>query len=164
MRVSYSRTWADAVTQYVMVASLPDEATAYVSIFRANRDTELDLGPAFPVQMGQAPGFRENTREYRGPRWVNFSDHLAFVSPDPLPQETQPGRFELTGKQHLTVKAGEWFAPAAVVVYVRQPHRQTAALSENVRLDTTQPGRLVLSLASSSGESTIECDFRPLGN
>ena len=121
--------------------------------------SELDLGPAFPVQMGQVPGFRENIREYRGPRWVNYGDHLAFVSADSLPTETQPGRFELTGKQHFAVKAGEWFAPAAVVVYVRQPHSQTAALSEKVRLDATQPGRLILSLASSSGEASVDCDF-----
>jgi hypothetical protein len=159
MRVSYSRTWADAVTQYITVASLPDEATAYLSVFRATKDTELDLGPAFPVQMGQIPGFRESIRQYRGPRWVNFSDHLAFVSADPLPDKMQPGRFELTGKQHFAVKAGEWFAPAAVVVYVRQPHRKTAAFSEKLRLDSTQPGRLILSLASSSGESTVDSDF-----
>lgn len=76
----------------------------------------------------------------------------------------KPGRFELTGEQHFAVKAGEWFAPAAVVVYVRQPHRQTAALSEEVKLDATQTGRLVLSLASSGGRSTIECDFRSFGD
>ena len=163
MRVDYALKWRDMLTQYITVLSLPDEATVYISSFHANKDIVVDLDPSFPIKMGQIPGFDKDDSFHRGTNWINFAGHLAFISPSTLPKQMPENEFVLTDKQELSVKAGDWFAPRAVVVYVRQPYKLTEKLSGKVTLtDSSKPGKLILSMISSEKESKIETDFAKL--
>ena len=159
MRVEYEWRWGEMLTQHVAVVSLPDEATVWLSVFHAGSGVDVEWGPAFPVRAESPPGFEKPIRQYRGRRWLNMGDHLGFVSADPLPSDIPTDRFALSGTKRLTAKPGEWFGQAGLVVYARQPHQETAAAAESLRLVCPRPGRLVLSLRSSSGERTVTADF-----
>ncbi|MBN2475295.1 MAG: hypothetical protein JXB62_11840 [Pirellulales bacterium] len=160
MRVSYRRPCPGAVVQYMSIVSLPDEATVYCTAFRANQRTTVKIGPLFPLRAAAPPGFERPIRQHRGVRWLNMSDHVGFVSVDPLPEEIPSDRFLLTEGQTYSVQPGEWFGRAALVVYARQSRAQTARTSLTVRLlNDSCPGKVTLALDSSGGTSILEFDF-----
>ena len=160
MRVSYRKPQSGGIVQYVTVISLPDEATIYSTIFRASRATTVRITPLFPLRTAAPPGFEKTVVQHRGDRWLNMSDHVGFVSLNSLPKAIPHDRFYLTEQQTFAVQQGEWFGRAAVVVYARQSHAQTARCSPTVRiLDDSRPEQLKLTLDSSSGTSTMEIDF-----
>jgi len=160
MRIRYRNPWPGGVTQYTTVCSLPDEATVYCTVFRARRDAKVTVERLFPLRATAPPGFEKPVRQYRGPRWLNMSDHVGFVSVDPLPRSIPEDRFFLTEKQTFRVKRGEWFGRAVLVVFARQPHQETARLARQVGLlEDSQPGRMKVSLESSSGATVLDVDF-----
>jgi len=160
MRLIYYKPWPGGVTQYVYVCSLPDEATAYATVFRADRDATVTIEPLFPLRAAAPPGLEKPVRQYRGTRWLNMSDHVGFVSADPLPRNVPEDRFFLTERQTYEVNRGKWFGHAAVVVFVRQDHDQTAAVAEKVKLlKGSPPRRMKLFLESSSGSAVLDIDF-----
>ncbi len=157
MRVLVKRRWGDVITQYVTIVSLPDEATVYATIFHAGADAEVEIDPLFPLRTAAPPGFEKPVRQYRGKNWLNMSDHIAFVSPQTLPETIPAGLFFLTEKKKLEVQAGQWFNPAAVVVYVRQPHEQTEQLAGTIDLTEDLPNKqFKLNMQSSSGQHEID--------
>jgi len=157
MRVVVSGSHGHAVTQYTTVVSLPHEATVYSTIFHAHASAEVEVGPLFPLRVSAPPEFERQATRYRGRNWLNMGDHMAFVSPEPLPDDLPAGRFYLTEARKFTVEPGAWFGAAAVVVYVRQPHEVTEALARQVRLvsDTTRQ-RLTLAVPGSAGITEID--------
>ncbi len=89
-----------------------------------------------------------------------MSDHVGFVSPDPLPPDIPSDRFYLSDPQTYQVQAGQWFGRAAVVIYARQSHAQTARAAAALRWDagsTIERGRL--EIATAAGPGVIEIDF-----
>lgn len=160
MRVSYRKPCPGGVVQYVTVISLPDEATVYGTIFRANRAAKVKVGPLFPLRAAAPPGFEKAIQQHRGDRWLNMSDHVGFVSVDPLPMEIPVERFFLRDEQTFQVQPGEWFGRAALVVYARQSHEQTARKAATVRLlDDSHSEKFKLTLDTSSGTSVLDFDF-----
>jgi hypothetical protein len=160
MRVSYRTPHPGGITQYVTVISLPDEATVYGTVFRASRAATVKIGPLFPLRAAAPPGFEKAIEQRRGDRWLNMSDHVGFVSVDLLPKVVPVDRFFLTEQQTFQVQPGEWFGRAALVVYARQPHEQTAKRAPSVRLlEDSRPEKCRLTLDTSSGTSVLEMDF-----
>lgn len=160
MTIVYRKSWPGGITQYIYVCSLPDEATVYATAFHASRDAAVTVDPLFPLRTAAPPGFEKPIRQFRGDRWLNMSDHVGFVSVEPLPDNIPADRFFLTRKRTYHVKRGEWFGRAAVVVYARQPHARTAAAAEKVKLlDESSPSRMKLSLESASGNAILDVDF-----
>ena len=157
MRIIVKRYWGDVATQYLTVVSLPDEATVYSTLFYAHADAALEIDPLFPLRTATLPGFEKPVRQYRGTNWLNMSDHIAFLSAQPLPATIPTDLFFLTEKTKHKVQAGQWFAPAAVVVYVRQPHEQTERLADKIGLIQDLPNKkFKLNMRSSSGQQTID--------
>lgn len=159
MEVVYRKPWPGGVTQYIYVASLPDEATVYCTAFRAWRDATVTIGPLFPLRTAAPPGFEKPVRQHRGPRWLNMSDHVGFVSTDPLPVTIPTDRFFLTDKRAYKVKGGQWFGRAAVAVFSRQSHEETAAAAARVHLRDDAPGKMTVAMESSTGPSVLAVDF-----
>jgi hypothetical protein len=160
MRIRYRKTWPGGVTQYVTVWSLSDEAAVYATEFTASRDADVTIGPLFPLRAAAPPGFQKPVRHFRGTNWINMSDHVGFVSVDPLPQDIPDDRFFLTGKKTHKVKKGDRFGRGVLVVYARQPHADTASLADKVRvLDDSRPGRVRLAVKSSSGVNELDIDL-----
>ena len=160
MRVSYRKPWPGGVAQYVTLLSLPDEATVYFTAFRAERDALVTIGPLFPLRAAAPPGFQRPVRQYRGLRWLNMSDHVGFVSVDPLPPAIPKDRFFLTEQKSFQVEHGEWFGRAVLVVFARHSHAQTAESAQTVRLlDDSPPGKIKMTLGTSSGTTVLDVDF-----
>ena len=162
MHIVVRRPWGLAVTQYTTIVSLPDEATIYSTVFRAHTDAEVEIAPLFPLRMAMPSGFDKHVRRYRGTNWVNISDHIAFVSPRQIPEDIPEDRFFLTERRTFRVKAGQWFSPVAVVVYVRQLHRETGQLARRISLvEAPRKKELKLSILSSNGATEIDLWPRP---
>jgi len=89
-----------------------------------------------------------------------MSDHLAFISADPLPSNIPADRFFMTTKRTFQVRRGEWFSPAGLVIYTRQDYATTEALAPSVKW-RSQPrnGRVELTLIGDDGTRTIVADF-----
>jgi hypothetical protein len=175
MRVRFRVDHGPAIQQFVTVLSLPDEATIYATAFRvaapdppspgglggsgAEATVRVTLGPAFPLEVSAPPGFEKPVTQYRGRRWLNMSDHLGFVSVEDLPASLPANRFALSEKRAYQVRAGEWFAPLALVIYARQPHTLTERCAEGVRLLRFDGGKMKLEVVSSSGKRTFDLDL-----
>ena len=157
MIARYQRKWGSAVTQYITVVSLSDEATVYLTHFKADAASTVTMTPLFPYDFAYAPGYEDRTfTQYRGEKWVNVNDCMGFVSPDSLPASMASNKFILSGDQNFTVSAGEWFCPAAVVVYVYQNHGDTEAFKDSVTYESSStPGQLILNVPSSSGTTQV---------
>jgi hypothetical protein len=157
MTVRYQRKWGNAVTQYVTVVSLNDEATVYMTHFKANQNATVKIGQLFPVFPDFAAGFENKTfAQFRDSKWLNINDCLGFISPDVLPVNISTNRFWLKDSQEITVTAGQWFSPASVVVYVYQPHSDTQTLQPAVSYGSSSvEGQLILNLTSSSGSRQV---------
>ena len=159
MRVLFQTRWDDAVTQYIGVVSLPDEATVWCTLFHAERAAKVKLGRMFPLHAEAPPGFVRPVLQHRGERWLNMSDHIGFISPEPLPAEIADGEFFLRDAEERSVTQGEWFGRAALVAYARQDHAKTKALADAVQFMDAGPGEIALKLESSSGPHTVHVDF-----
>ncbi len=157
MTVRYQRKWGSAVTQYVTVVSLSDEATVYLTHFKAEAASSVSVGPLFPVYPDFAEGFNDKTFEqFRGEKWLNINDCMGFVSPVDLPSAIAVNKFVLKNSASYSVAAGEWFSPAAVVVYVYQGHTVTESLKDSAVYGTpTTDGDLVLDITSSTGNHQV---------
>ena len=104
MRVTVKRPLNSDVDQYITMVSLPDEATVYSAIFHAKNNTTYSVGRLFPLQarwLVESPG---SVTQHRGKNWLNMSDHVAFVSPKPLPENIPAEKFWLTGKEPTVPK------------------------------------------------------------
>lgn len=89
-----------------------------------------------------------------------MSDHIGFVSIAPLPKEIRNDRFFLTDEETCQIQPGEWFGRAALVVYARHFHEQTAHRAATVRvLDGSRPETFKMTLDTSSGNNVLEFDF-----
>ncbi len=160
MRVSYRKPHPSGITQYVTVVSLPDEATVYATIFRANQAATVKIGALFRMRAAAPPGFEKAIQQHRGDRWLNMSDHVGFVSVDPLPREIPNDRFFLTDERTFQVQPGQWFGRAVLAVYARQSHEQTAHRAASVRLlDDPRPETFKMTLDTSSGKNVVEFGF-----
>jgi hypothetical protein len=160
MRARYERVWGDAVRQYVSVVSFDEGPTVYLTAFRADNRARVTLGSLFSVRTQAPPGFARPVRQYRGTRWLNLSDHLAFVSPDPLPSDIPADRFFMTDARTFQARRGEWFSPAGLVIYTRQDHFATEALAPSVRWRRPPRNRrLELAIAGEDGTRTVIADF-----
>ncbi|MBN1911280.1 MAG: hypothetical protein JW818_16160 [Pirellulales bacterium] len=160
MRVRYKKHWPGGVSQYVGVYSLPSEATVYCTVFKSDRAASVTIGPLFPLHAAAPPGFEKPVEQHRGARWLNMSDHVGFVSVDPLPEKIPQDRFFLTTKKTYDVKPDEWFGRAVVVLYARQPHQRTAERSRQLQLaEKGSLGRFTLSLEDSSGTTVLDVDL-----
>jgi hypothetical protein len=156
MRVDYTRAREDGTMQYVCVASLPDEATAYCTAFRAGVDGTYRVRAPFHFKADTIQGFPMRLEQHRGEHWLNLSDHIGFVSAKPLPEALPSDSFYAADEEEYTVKAGEWFSATVVVVYARQPHALTEKMAKGIQLLEELPeGKLSLQLESSLGRSTI---------
>ncbi|MFO7900439.1 MAG: hypothetical protein R6V58_15440, partial [Planctomycetota bacterium] len=156
MRVRYTRSRKDGITQYVAVVSLPDEATLYCTAFRAAEDGSWRIRSPFHYRAATIQGFPMRLESHRGRHWLNLSDHVGFVSSEPLPAELRPGRFHAMGERTFRAKAGAWFGRLAVAVYAQQPHDLTEKMAGSFGLlEDDAPGRMSVELKSSSGRSML---------
>ena len=156
MIARYQRKWGNAVTQHITVVSLNDEATVYLTHFKADADSTVSISPLFPVGMDFSPGFADKTfTQYRGEKWLNVNDCMGFVSPDLLPANIAAKSFALSDAKNYTASAGQWFSPAAVVVYVYQNRTETEALKDTAILNSGANGQLTLDYTSSSGAGQV---------
>ena len=156
-RVRYTRSRKDGITQYVSIASLPDEATVYCTAFQASKDGAYRVESPFHFKAATIQGFPMRTEQHRGKRWLNISDHVGFVSTAVLPAKLPSDRFAAADDRTYQAKAGEWFGALAVVVYTRQPHARTRKMADRVRLLAEDAKKVIsLRLESSSGGSTVQ--------
>jgi len=157
MRVTVKRPLNGDIDQYITVISLPDEATVYSTIFHARKNTSYSIGQLFPLQARWLPESPGSVTQRRGTNWLNMSDYVAFISPKPLPEKIATDKFFLTEEKKFNVKAGQWFGPAAAVVYVRQPHEQTERLVDTIVLTEDLPNKqFKLNMRSSGGQHAID--------
>jgi hypothetical protein len=160
MRVCYTRSREDGMTQHVGVVSLPDESTLCCMAFRAGKAGTYRIRKPFHFQAATIQGFPMRLESHRGTRWLNLSDHVGFVSTEPLPETLGPGRFCAAAERTVGAKAGDWFGRLAVVVYARQPHRLTEKRARSVRLvGDTAEGQMAVEWESSSGLSTVRFEL-----
>jgi len=162
MRLLCRKHWRDGIDQYVGVVSLPDEATLYCTAFRAGRTATVTVKHPFRLRADSILAFEKPVVQYRGTRWLNMSDHLGFVSVDPLPASIPAANFILDEDRTYELSDEDWFGRGAVVVYARQAHEETEALAGSVQLLTdTLPGRIGVSFSTSRGPQQLDVDFRP---
>jgi hypothetical protein len=164
MRVSYRKPCPGGVTQLVTVVSLPNEATVYATIFHASQALTVKLAPLFPLRASAPPGFEKTIRQHRGDRWLNMSDHVGFVSTDPLPEEIPDDRFFLTEERTYKVHPGQWFGRAVVAIYARQPHEQTEQKASAFRVQSdSRPEKFTVTADTCRGTHELKFDFGRMG-
>ena len=157
LQVRYTRSRSDGLTQYVCVASLPDEATVYCTAFRADRDGEYLVESPFCFTADTIQGFPMHTEQHWGERWLNMSDHIEFVSTATLPAKLPPNRFVAAENRTYAARGGEWFGVLGVVVYARQHHALTRQMADRVHLIANDARKTIaLQLESSSRISMLE--------
>jgi hypothetical protein len=132
----------------------------YGTAFRAARDGTYGIESPFHCKAGTIQGFPMRIEPHRGERWVNISDHVGFVSTEPVPAELPAGSFAAFDRREYQVKAGEWFGTVGVAVYTRQAHVLTKKMADRFRLlEQGAKKGMVLQFESSSGVSTGEFEF-----
>jgi hypothetical protein len=136
---------------------LNNEATVYLTHFKADAASTVNISSLFPIEMAFSPGFKNKTfTQYRGVKWFNVNDCMGFVSPVSLPVVIASNKFILSDSKSYTASAGQWFSPAAVVVYVYQSHEQTDQLKDTVNWQVSDvDGQITLTFTSSSGSNQV---------
>lgn len=151
----YVRHHVSGILQMVGVASLADEATVIVTEFIAEKDGTYGIEKLLSQSANTIQGFPLDLQVTRGTNWINWTDHLAFVSTEPLPNELPKGTFYAAKDRLFTVKAGEAFGRTAVAIYARQPNEKTKAISSLLRFVDAPKGNVAVELESSSGKNEV---------
>jgi hypothetical protein len=157
LEVSYQRLWGGALRQYVTVVSTASNATVYLSAFQSQAHAEVKIGPEASMRIGAPQGFERPIRRVRGRNWLNLSDHLAFVSADPVPRDIPADGFSLTAARTWQVRPGEWFAQRALVVYACQPTAETRRVAPRIEFGRDRKtGEMLVRVPTPAGEPAIE--------
>lgn len=141
LKVIVKRPLNSFLTQYTTVLSLPGNAAIYATAFHTRHAARVEISPLCAMRFAVPPGFTADFQQHRGTNWLNLTDHLAFVAAGPLSNSIPLDGFALTDSQTLDVAAGQWFSPAAVVVYTRQPWQKTRRLAEKVETACDLPNK-----------------------
>ncbi len=152
----YTRQHLSGVIQWVGIASLPNEATLIVTEFQASRPGTYRIENPLPFRADTIQGFPMNMDVRQGTHWVNWTNHLGFVSTAPLPPGLKEGVFAAAETQDYSVQAGERFGRLAVVVYARQRHQKTKSAANTLRFEPVAKGKVAVRMKSSGGIARVE--------
>lgn len=154
LSVGYSKHHPGGIIQYVQVVSLPGPATLYATVFRTERACTLTFDALFPVWIDMPPGFTPDFQRKLGKNWVNWNERLAIVSSVPLPKDLPENEFAVRSGETFSLRAGQWFAPTALVLYAGQDSGNTRQCARHLRILDFQDGQMQLKFSNT--ESVIQ--------